>query len=120
MRTARARGGADAVRRRALASTLRALVERTHDFTDSAYTSHDHRQRILALAERIAYELERLVAVAVSLVSESKVFTAAVTAISAYNILRILYTEMAIIAAVKNFATTILSGNFATTFPFFS
>lgn len=68
MRTARARGGADATRRRALAGTLRALVERTHDFTDSAYTSHEHRQRILALAERIAYELERLVAVAVSLV----------------------------------------------------
>ncbi|KPJ16691.1 Alpha-catulin [Papilio machaon] len=67
VRTARARGGADAARRRALASTLRALVERTHDFTDSAYTSHDHRQRILALAERIAYELERLVAVAVSM-----------------------------------------------------
>lgn len=68
VRAARARGGADGGRRRALASTLRALVERTHDFTDSAYTSHDHRQRILALAERIAYELERLVAVAVSLV----------------------------------------------------
>ncbi|XP_073957828.1 alpha-catenin related isoform X4 [Choristoneura fumiferana] len=67
VRAARARGGADAPRRRALASTLRALVERTHDFTDSAYTSHDHRQRILALAERIAYELERLVAVAVSM-----------------------------------------------------
>ncbi|KAJ8735503.1 hypothetical protein PYW07_007123 [Mythimna separata] len=67
VRTARARGGADLPRRRALAATLRALVERTHDFTDSAYTSHDHRQRILALAERIAYELERLVAVTVSL-----------------------------------------------------
>ncbi|XP_063822275.1 alpha-catulin [Ostrinia nubilalis] len=67
VRAARARGGADAGRRRALAGTLRALVERTHDFTDSAYTSHDHRQRILALAERIAYELERLVAVAVSM-----------------------------------------------------
>ncbi|XP_063548618.1 alpha-catulin isoform X3 [Cydia strobilella] len=67
VRAARARGGADAPRRRALASTLRALVERTHDFTDSAYTSHNHRQRILALAERIAYELERLVAVAVSM-----------------------------------------------------
>ncbi|KAJ0182580.1 hypothetical protein K1T71_001949 [Dendrolimus kikuchii] len=67
VRAARARGGADVSRRRALASTLRALVERTHDFTDSAYTSHDHRQRILALAERIAYELERLVAVTVSL-----------------------------------------------------
>ncbi|CAH0592388.1 unnamed protein product [Chrysodeixis includens] len=67
VRTARARGGADVTRRRSLASTLRALVERTHDFTDSAYTSHEHRQRILALAERIAYELERLVAVAVSL-----------------------------------------------------
>ncbi|XP_048489076.1 alpha-catulin isoform X2 [Plutella xylostella] len=66
VRAARARGGADVTRRRALASTLRALVERTHDFTDSAYTTHDHRQRILALAERIAYELERLVAVAVS------------------------------------------------------
>lgn len=69
VRAARARGGADASRRRALAGTLRALVERTHDFTDSAYTSHEHRQQILALAERIAYELERLVAVAVSLVS---------------------------------------------------
>ncbi|XP_038208378.1 alpha-catulin isoform X6 [Zerene cesonia] len=67
VRAARARGGADGARRRALASTLRALVERTHDFTDSAYTSHEHRQRILALAERIAYELERLVSVAVSL-----------------------------------------------------
>ncbi|KAG6455213.1 hypothetical protein O3G_MSEX009096 [Manduca sexta] len=67
VRASRARGGADAARRRALAATLRALVERTHDFTDSAYTSHEHRQRILALAERIAYELERLVAVAVSL-----------------------------------------------------
>nr|XP_053612647.1 alpha-catulin isoform X4 [Plodia interpunctella] len=66
VRAARARGGADAARRRALAGTLRALVERTHDFTDSAYTSHEHRQRILALAERIAYELERLVSVAVS------------------------------------------------------
>ncbi|XP_052758801.1 alpha-catulin isoform X2 [Galleria mellonella] len=66
VRAARARGGADVARRRALAGTLRALVERTHDFTDSAYTSHEHRQRILALAERIAYELERLVAVAVS------------------------------------------------------
>ncbi|XP_041974993.1 alpha-catulin isoform X11 [Aricia agestis] len=67
VRAARARGGADSGRRRALAATLRALVERTHDFTDSAYTSHEHRQRILALAERIAYELERLVAVAVTL-----------------------------------------------------
>ncbi|XP_049877156.1 alpha-catulin isoform X2 [Pectinophora gossypiella] len=70
VRAARARGGADAVRRRAMAATLRALVERTHDFTDSAYTSHEHRQRILALAERIAYELERLVAVAVSMEEE--------------------------------------------------
>lgn len=68
VRTARSRGGADAPRRRALATTLRALIERTHDFTDSAYTSHEHRQRILALAERIAYELERLVAVIVSVV----------------------------------------------------
>lgn len=68
MRAARARGGADAPQRRALASTLRALVERTHDFTDSAYTKHMHRQRILALAERIAYELERLVDVTVQVV----------------------------------------------------
>ncbi|XP_035448674.2 alpha-catulin isoform X5 [Spodoptera frugiperda] len=76
VRTARARGGADITRRRSLASTLRALVERTHDFTDSAYTSHEHRQRILALAERIAYELERLVAVAVSLEEQGSSGTA--------------------------------------------
>lgn len=68
MRAARCSGGADVARRRALAGTLRALVERTHDFTDSAYTKHEHRQRILALAKRIAYELERLVAVTVSMV----------------------------------------------------
>lgn len=67
VRAARSRG-ADASRRRALAGTLRALVERTHDFTDSAYTKHEHRQQILSLAERIAYELERLVVVTVNVV----------------------------------------------------
>nr|XP_037866990.1 alpha-catulin isoform X3 [Bombyx mori] len=77
VRAARARGGADASRRRALAGTLRALVERTHDFTDSAYTSHEHRQQILALAERIAYELERLVAVAVSLEEQGGISSSA-------------------------------------------
>ena len=31
---------------------LENIVERTQDFTDSAYTSHDHRQGILLLSDR--------------------------------------------------------------------
>ncbi|XP_072944388.1 alpha-catulin [Epargyreus clarus] len=101
VRAARARGGADVARRRALLATLRALVERTHDFTDSAYTSHEHRQRILALAEIIAYELERLVAVAVSVEEEGATSGAALESACAGAASAAAELERALVAAAR-------------------
>ena len=40
---------------------LETIVERTQDFTDSAYTSHDHRQNIILLSERARLEMSSLV-----------------------------------------------------------
>ncbi|XP_067120821.1 alpha-catulin-like isoform X1 [Centruroides vittatus] len=37
-----------------------AIVERTQDFTDSAYTTHEHREKILLLCDRIKIELSQL------------------------------------------------------------
>ncbi|XP_054166847.1 alpha-catulin-like [Oppia nitens] len=39
---------------------LAAVVERTQDFTDSAYTSHERRERILLLCDRARLELNSL------------------------------------------------------------
>lgn len=36
------------------------VLERTQDFTDSAYTSHEHRENILLLSDRVKTELEHL------------------------------------------------------------
>ena len=36
---------------------LDSIVERTQDFTDSAYTSHEHRQNIILLSERARCEM---------------------------------------------------------------
>ncbi|QQP50755.1 Alphacatulinlike, partial [Caligus rogercresseyi] len=35
-----------------ITSNLESIIERTQDFTDSAYTSHEHRQNIIMLCER--------------------------------------------------------------------
>ena len=35
-------------------------MERTQDFTDSAYTSHDHRQGIILLSDRARLEMAQL------------------------------------------------------------
>ena len=36
---------------------LDSIIERTQDFTDSAYTTHEHRQNIIILCERAKIEL---------------------------------------------------------------
>lgn len=43
-----------------LPAALDAVLERTQDFTDSAYTSHDHREAILESSERLKVELDHV------------------------------------------------------------
>ena len=43
-----------------LSRCLESICERTQDFTDSAYISHDHRQNIILLCERAKLELGHL------------------------------------------------------------
>ena len=43
-----------------VSSLLDSIVERTQDFTDSAYTSHDHRQNIILLSDRARLEMAAL------------------------------------------------------------
>ncbi|CAG2068000.1 unnamed protein product, partial [Timema podura] len=50
-----------------LTTSLDTIVERTQDFTDSAYTSHEHRENILLLCDRAKLELNQLLRVGVSL-----------------------------------------------------
>ncbi|CAG5108924.1 Similar to Ctnnal1: Alpha-catulin (Mus musculus) [Cotesia congregata] len=49
--------------RETLTSTIDTVVERTQDFTDSAYTSHEHRENILLLCDRVKLELNSLLRV---------------------------------------------------------
>ncbi|XP_046630539.1 alpha-catulin isoform X1 [Neodiprion virginianus] len=46
--------------RETLTRALDTVVERTQDFTDSAYTSHEHRENILLLCDRAKLELNQL------------------------------------------------------------
>lgn len=55
--------------RETLTSTIDTVVERTQDFTDSAYTSHEHRENILLLCDRVKLELNSLLRVGNSMVS---------------------------------------------------
>lgn len=43
-----------------LPSALEAILERTQDFTDSAYTSHEHREAIIECSERLKVEIDHL------------------------------------------------------------
>ncbi|XP_041102367.1 alpha-catulin-like isoform X2 [Polyodon spathula] len=43
-----------------LTALLEVILEHTEDFTDSAYTSHEHRGRILELSRQARLELEQL------------------------------------------------------------
>lgn len=45
-----------------LAALLECIVEQTEDFTDSAYTSHEHREGILQLCHLARQELRQLCA----------------------------------------------------------
>lgn len=49
--------------RETLTAALDTVVERTQDFTDSAYTSHEHRENILLLCDRAKLELNTLLRV---------------------------------------------------------
>src|SRR6218665_2586149 len=51
-----------------LLGSLETLIETTQDFTDSAYTSHEHRERILMLYEKLRHELAVLLRIGVNLV----------------------------------------------------
>ncbi|XP_008852866.1 alpha-catulin isoform X2 [Nannospalax galili] len=46
-----------------LSTTLEVILERTEDFTDSAYTSHEHRERILELSTQARTELQQFISV---------------------------------------------------------
>lgn len=46
-----------------LSATLEVILERVEDFTDSAYTSHEHRERILELSTQARTELQQFVSV---------------------------------------------------------
>ena len=48
---------------------LDTIVERTQDFTDSAYTSHEHRENILLLCDRAKLQLNQLMRTGLCLVS---------------------------------------------------
>lgn len=60
--------------RETLTSALDTVVERTQDFTDSAYTSHEHRENILLLCDRAKLELNTLLRIGNSMVSENSQF----------------------------------------------
>ncbi|XP_040594095.1 alpha-catulin isoform X2 [Mesocricetus auratus] len=46
-----------------LSAALEVILERVEDFTDSAYTSHEHRERILELSTQARTELQQLTSV---------------------------------------------------------
>lgn len=60
--------------RETLTSALETVVERTQDFTDSAYTSHEHRENILLLCDRAKLELNTLLRIGNSMVSRNFLF----------------------------------------------
>lgn len=52
-----------------LPTAIDAVLERTQDFTDSAYTSHEHRQAILDGIDRLKSELDHVLGMYANLVS---------------------------------------------------
>lgn len=53
--------------REELMHALDKCVEKTQDFTDSAYTTHEHRENILLLNDRIRLELNQCLRIAVNM-----------------------------------------------------
>uniref|UniRef100_A0A8C5PWI7 Alpha-catulin n=1 Tax=Leptobrachium leishanense TaxID=445787 RepID=A0A8C5PWI7_9ANUR len=60
-----------------LSTLLEVIVEHTEDFTDSAYTSHENRERILELCNQAKTELEQLVSVWMQALHNAATFLAA-------------------------------------------
>lgn len=52
-----------------LTAAVESICERTQDFTDSAYTTHEHRENILLLCDKVKMELNSLLRVGITLVS---------------------------------------------------
>ncbi len=55
-----------------LNSALEQLIETTQDFTDSAYTSHNNRERILLSCERLRGQLQTLLRIGMAMVIQSE------------------------------------------------
>uniref|UniRef100_A0A674DGH9 Catenin (cadherin-associated protein), alpha-like 1 n=1 Tax=Salmo trutta TaxID=8032 RepID=A0A674DGH9_SALTR len=55
------REGLYSLPQQALSDQLEAVVERTEDFTDSAYTSHEHREGILQLCQLARQDTDQLI-----------------------------------------------------------
>lgn len=53
--------------REELMAALDKVVEKTQDFTDSAYTTHEHRENILLLCDRVRLELNQCLRIAVNM-----------------------------------------------------
>jgi len=53
--------------REQLIISLDKVIEKTQDFTDSAYTTHEHRENILLLCDRSKLELNQLLRIAVNM-----------------------------------------------------
>ncbi|XP_046652731.1 alpha-catulin-like isoform X2 [Daphnia pulicaria] len=53
--------------RERMTSALDAAIERTQDFTDSAYTSHEHRENILLLWDRVRSGLSHVIRAGINL-----------------------------------------------------
>ena len=54
--------------RERMTTALDAAIERTQDFTDSAYTSHEHRENILLLWDRVRSALTQVIRAGINLV----------------------------------------------------
>ena len=56
-----------------LHNSVETVIETTQDFTDSAYTTHENRERIITVCEKVKSELVSLVEVGKILVSTENV-----------------------------------------------
>ena len=57
-----------------LNEAVEAVSERTQDFTDSAYTSHEHRESILCLCDRLRSAVEQLLRAGINMVKRLYIF----------------------------------------------
>ena len=58
-----------------LVAALESVIETTQDFTDSAYTTHDHRQHILMICEQLRHHLSVVLRIGASMVRTPSVLS---------------------------------------------